>query len=170
MHRVGIGGLVLSVVLFAWGGPSNAGGNKEAKFEMTPDEKTLLELLNKSRAAKKLPPLKPNAILTKVARAHSANMLKQGKMAHVLDRKGVAQRVDAAGYDYRSVGENLAFCETRPDDKEPLPDIHKRWMNSKVHRDNILAKRFQEVGLGLARDDKGHVYCTQVFATLRKNR
>jgi uncharacterized protein YkwD len=50
----------------------------------------------------------------------------------------------------------------------PLEVIHKDWMNSKVHRDNILAERFKEVGLGLAAGSRGDVYFTQVFGTHRR--
>jgi len=168
MRRVSIGGLVLSLLLVASLGRALAQDKKGAKFELTADEKTLLELLNKSRAAKKLPALKPNAILTRVARAHSANMLKQEKMAHVLDGKNPGQRTHAAGYNYKSVGENVAFSESKGAEV-PLADIHTGWMNSKVHRDNILAPRFEEVGLGVARGTDGKVYYTQVFGTHRKN-
>src|SRR4051794_29532939 len=96
---------------------------KESELKLSEDEKAILKLLNDEREKEKLPPLKPNAILFKVARAHSANMAKQEKMAHVLDGKKPSQRVEEAGYDYRVVGENLAFGEN---DGEPVPlaDIH----------------------------------------------
>ncbi len=161
------GGLVLVLALLANRGPAEE--EKKAKFELTADEKTLLRLLNASRAEEKLPPLKANEVLTRVARAHSANMLKQGKMAHVLDDKTPAQRTLAAGYDYKSVGENVAFSEDARDSVKPA-DIHKGWMNSKPHRANILAPRFKEVGIGIARGPGGKIYYTQVFGTLRKNR
>jgi uncharacterized protein YkwD len=37
-----------------------------------------------------------------------------------------------------------------------------------VHRENILAKEFKEIGIGIARSSKGDVYYTQVFCTLQK--
>ena len=39
----------------------------------------------------------------------------------------------------------------------------KGWMNSKVHRENILDPAFTEIGIGVARNDKGEVYYTQDF-------
>ena len=39
----------------------------------------------------------------------------------------------------------------------------KGWMNSKVHRENILEPAFAEVGIGVARNDKGEMYYTQDF-------
>jgi uncharacterized protein YkwD len=138
----------------------------EPKFELTADEKELLKLLNESRAKEKLPPLTANPVLTRVARAHSANMHKQGKMTHDLDGKRVVQRVLAAGYDYRSVGENVGFS----DGPVPMAAVHDEWMKSKSHRAHIMAAKYTEVGLGLYRGPKGVTYYTQVFGTPRKKR
>lgn len=149
--------LVLMPALFV-----RAADKKEKpKLQMSDDEKKLLELTNQERARAKLPPLKPNLILFKVARAHSANMVKKGDMNHVLDGKNPAQRVLAAGYDYRSVAENIGFGEK----DAPLPKIMKGWMESKLHRENLLNRKYREVGLGIARDKNGDAYYTQVFGT-----
>ena len=91
--------------------------------------------------------------------AHAANMAKQHKMEHVLDDKNPAQRIEKAGYDYRSVGENIATGEKGA----TVDDVFKGWMESKVHRDNILSPKYDEIGLGLATDDKGETYYTQDF-------
>src|SRR5947209_675419 len=134
-----------------------------ARVGLSEAEKTILELTNKERARKDLPPLEPEAILFKVARAHSANMARKGEMKHVLDNKNPAQRVEEAGYDYGRVGENIAFSDgLRP------ADIVRGWMNSKLHRENILNPKFKHIGLGVARNDKDEVYYTQVFGTPRE--
>src|SRR5690242_13218414 len=98
------------------------------KFEMTKDEQKLMELVNKERAKEKLPELRPNPRLFKAARAHSANMAKQRKMEHVLDDKRPAQRVEAAGYDWGKVRENLLTADMTG---VPLQKIVKAWMDSK---------------------------------------
>src|SRR5947209_7305321 len=133
-----------------------------ARVQLSDAEKTILELTNKERARKDLPPLEPDPILCRVARAHSANMVRKGEMKHVLDGKNPAQRVDEAGYDYGRVGENIAFS----DGLHPA-EIVRSWMNSKVHRENILNSKFKHIGLGVARNDKDEVYYTQVFGTPR---
>jgi uncharacterized protein YkwD len=166
MRRDLAGGLVLVLALLACRGLA-AQEDKKAKFELTAEEKRLLKLLNESRAKAKLPPLKVNEVLTKVARAHSANMLKQGKMSHELDGKLPKDRVLDAGYEYRSVGENVASA-VGSGAPPPPEQIHKGWMNSKPHRANILSDRFQEVGIGVAHGRKGKSYYTQVFGTQRK--
>jgi len=134
------------------------------KFGISRDEQVFLDLTNKARAQEKLPPLTPNPILFQVARAHSANMLKQGTMEHELDGKKPAQRVEAAGYDYKRVGENIANSE----ENATLEMVMKALMDSKVHRENILKDNYSEIGVGIARNNKGEAYYTQVFATPRK--
>lgn len=138
---------------------------EDDKFDMSRDERTLLDLLNKEREKGKLPPLRPHALLFKAARGHSANMAKQEKLEHVLDGKTPGQRVLAAGYDYGKVSENIAVSDS---EKAPLTMIVKSWMESKTHRDNLLSDKVTETGLGMAKNEKGEVYFTQVFARPRK--
>ena len=90
-------------------------------------------------------------------------MAKQQKMAHVLDGKKPSERVADGGYDYAECGENVATWE-----ELSVPEVFDAWMKSKVHRENILADSFEEIGIGLARSDKGDVYFTQVFGTAQK--
>ncbi len=134
-------------------------------FEMTRDERRLLELVNKERAREDLPALRPHPLLFKAARAHSENMARQRKMEHILDGKRPSQRVEAAGYDWGKVTENLI---TADQSDVPLERIVKEWMNSKIHRDNILMKDVSETGLGIAKNAKDEIYYTQLFARPRK--
>jgi uncharacterized protein YkwD len=55
-------------------------------------------------------------------------------------------RVSAAGYRFRSLGENIAwgsgtFATPR--------SIMREWMDSPGHRDNILRAKFREIGIGV---------------------
>jgi uncharacterized protein YkwD len=137
------------------------------------DEQLILDLVNKARAEKKLPPFKANVILIKVARAHSANMAKQMKVAHVLDGKDPAQRVDEAKYDYADCNENLAFMSKNGNYQE----VFKRWMASPIHGPNIVGK-LEETGIGIVagkgKDEKDPkkvadgFYITQLFGTQQK--
>lgn len=138
---------------------------KEApKLEMTKEEKTLLDLLNKERTNKDLPALRPHPLLFKAARAHAQNMAKQRKMEHDLDGKKPWERVEAAGYNWGKVSENIAMAE---DGEPPLSAIVKEWMESKTHRENLLDSKVTETGLGIARNDKGELYYAQVLARPR---
>ena len=138
-------------------------GEQKPSVTLSNDEKTILELTNKARAEKNLPPLTVNPVLTAVARAHSANMAKQEKMDHILDGKSPFDRMRDAGYDFLKGGENIAACKAAIG----LPDILHAWMESKQHRENILHPEYTEIGLGLARDKGGQVYYTQLFGRPR---
>jgi uncharacterized protein YkwD len=159
--------VVLSALLLVpamWSAPLAGDEPKEKpKLEMSEQEKTLLELTNKERAKEKLPPLEVNPVLFKLARDHSANMAEKGEMNHVLDGKNPADRAKAAGYDYVRLAENIAAAEN-----SSMDDVMKGWMESKIHRDNILNKEVTEIGLGIARSGKGEDFYTQVFGKPRK--
>lgn len=156
--------VLLLVTLFV---PFTSADDKKTteKFEMTAEERKLMELLNQERAKEKLPALKPHPLLFVAARAHAANMAKQRKMEHELDHKKPPDRVSAAGYNWGKVSENIAMAENG---EPPLSVIVKQWMESKTHRENLLDKNITETGLGIGRNDKGEIYYAQVFARPRK--
>lgn len=158
LPRVLVCGVVLTVL-------TGADAPEDDKFKISDDEQIILDATNAVRKKEKLPALKANPVLFKVARAHSANMAKQGELNHVLDEKNPAQRVKAAGYEYRSVGENIAYGDFLKPEK--AMDL---WMDSPHHKENILRDTYQEIGIGIARNDKGEIYYTQVFGTQRKRR
>lgn len=136
----------------------------EDKFSPTKEEKKLLELVNAERKKEDKAPLKLSPLLTKLARAHSANMAKQRKLEHTLDDKTAFDRLRDAGYEFRKAGENIAYGEGKFD----LAEIWKGWMESEGHRNNILSGDYTEIGLGVGKNGKGEVYYTQVFAKPRK--
>ncbi|MGE3808080.1 MAG: CAP domain-containing protein [Gemmataceae bacterium] len=165
--EIGIGvardrkGVVYYTVLF--GGAGTSKSDPELGLDRLADEsQKILELTNKERAKEKLPPLKFNATLGKTAQGHSINMAKQLKLAHELDGKTPQDRIKEAGYRYQTAGENCAVSFTLDLDK-----IVEGWMNSPPHRANILNPKYTEIGIALARSDKGDYYATQVFATPR---
>src|SRR5947208_2966704 len=124
---------VLCGALLAWA----ADKDDTPRVKLSKEEQAILDLTNQAREKEKLPPLKANAVLTEVARAHSANMAKKGELKHVLDDKTPAQRVSDAGYEFRAVGENIAWGEGM----SPR-DIFKLWMGSEHHRENILREGY----------------------------
>lgn len=138
----------------------------DAKFEITKDEKKIMDLVNKERTKAKLPALRPHPLLFKAARAHSANMAKQQKMEHILDGKKPSQRLEAAGYNnWGKVRENLLTVDMK---NVPASKLVKAWMDSEDHRVNILSNDVSETGLGIATNAQGETYYTQIFARQRK--
>jgi uncharacterized protein YkwD len=134
--------------------------DEKPKVKLSDTEQKILDLTNQARQKENLPPLKPNPTLFEVARAHSANMAKQGKMEHVLDGKNPAQRLKETGYTYASMAENVAMGLNTP-----VATIFKSWMDSKLHRENILNGKLEEIGIGAARAADGTWYYTQEFGT-----
>jgi uncharacterized protein YkwD len=146
-----LGGLALLIAADRKDGP-----------RLSEEERAILTWANEVRAKEKLPALAPQAQLITAARVHSANMAKQKTLAHELDGKNVERRVLDAGYDYAEVGEILGGGDGQ------VPEFFKLWLKSPVHRAQLFHDPFREVGVAVARDDKGQLYCTVVFGVQRK--
>jgi uncharacterized protein YkwD len=145
-----------------------AADDKEKKdpprVELTDAEKAIVEMTNRERAKKGLPPLKPNPILTKVARGHSTNMGKQNKADHILsDGKSPGDRTKEGGYRFEVCGENVGWGDWTEKKRWTNQKMMDEWMNSQAHRENILHKEFTEIGVGIIETD-GKRFFTQLFA------
>jgi uncharacterized protein YkwD len=107
------------------------------------DEEGMLEMVNRERTSRGLQPLVMDSELQEVARAHARDMFKRGYFAHETpEGTDPFQRMDAAGIEYRTAGENLALAPT-------LEIAHEGLMNSPGHRANILNGDFGKVGIGV---------------------
>ena len=146
---------LICVVLVNWA--AFAADDKPA-IKLSNAEQKILDSTNQERAAAKLPPLKPNATLMKVARAHAANMANQGKMEHELDRKNPGDRIRDAGYVFSWYAENIAAGGGWS-----LDAVMQTWMESEGHRANILSDKVDEIGIGIVSDGKATTYYAQVF-------
>jgi len=116
--------------------------------------------VNEARREAGQPPLRLSQELSRVARAHSEAMAEGGFFDHT-DRSGrePADRVRIAGIAYRAVAENIQFNN----DVDPAPVAVREWLESPGHRENIMTARFELTGMGVAVDDSGGVYFTQLF-------
>jgi uncharacterized protein YkwD len=121
----------------------------------------VLRLVNAERANAGCGALTADSRLAAAAQAHSADMAANDYFSHT-GRNGsdVADRVEAAGYRWSAVGENIAKGQPTP------AAVMQAWMNSSGHRANILNCRFRNIGIGLAYDGRSPVW-TQDFGTPR---
>jgi uncharacterized membrane protein required for colicin V production len=121
-------------------------------------EEDLLEKLNSERIKQGLEPLEWCEQCAEVARSHSKEMYREGFFSHV-DTRGddPFERMDAAGIDFLSAGENLAVAPS-------VEEAHRGLMHSPDHRRNILRPAFTQVGIGIYNGPYG-LMCTQVFRT-----
>jgi uncharacterized protein YkwD len=114
----------------------------------------VLVQLNAIRTAHGLVPLKPNALLSAAAKAHSSEMLADGYFAHnshdgapFFKRLTPYSRPTAPGY--WSVGENLLWSSPNVDAASAL----RLWMASPEHRRNILTSSWREIGIAAIHAD-----------------
>jgi uncharacterized protein YkwD len=118
----------------------------------------LLALHNKARADAGVDPLTASIVLTAAASAHATWMAETERMSHTGDGgSSVSSRVKQAGYEFRMVGENIAYGSTTP------KGVFDLWWNSSGHRRNILRADYTEVGLALAKTSRGITYWCAVF-------
>jgi uncharacterized protein YkwD len=121
----------------------------------------ILWAVNAERQKAGLPALQWNSPLATAAYAHAANMARQNNLSHTLDGKGPADRISAAGYNYSSWAENIAW------NYASAQDTVTGWMNSPGHRANILNPNLTEAAAGFAYNAQGQPYDCMDFGRPR---
>lgn len=126
----------------------------------------MLARVNAARKRSGLKPLRLNGKLDRSAQRHAEDMLARGYFAHRSPAgTTVRERSKVAGYDWRNIGENIAFGQTS------VPEVVETWLDSPGHRRNILNPAFTELGVGLAlgkgQDGKYQVLWVQNFGAPR---
>jgi len=115
-------------------------------------EEDVLVLVNEARAAGAscggqsfgpADPLAMNAALRCAARVHSKDMLERNFFAHDNpDGEDPFVRMQQAGYEYFTAGENIAAGQPTP------AAVMQSWMSSPGHCSNIMNPDFTELGVG----------------------
>ena len=103
------------------------------------------DLTNALRKKKRRKALHFSATLTEAAQEHACYMAATGQMSHTgANGSQVQNRVEAVGYSWRFIAENVAMGQ-------PFPDsVVAAWRNSAGHRKNMLHKRARDIGIGVA--------------------
>lgn len=121
-------------------------------------EDEVIALVNKERTSRGLQPLVKNDVLSKLARLKSQDMIDKNYFDHESPTYGSPfDMMDVFGVNFCYAGENIACGQTNAD------LVVEAWMNSPGHMANILKKEYQEIGVGLAWDEEGYPYWTQMF-------
>ena len=108
-------------------------------------ESDVIDLVNAERLSQGLHPLAFDADLAEAARSHSEDMGTQDYFSHTgLDGRSPADRVDATGYSWSYLGENIACGQATPQ------AVMNSWMASSGHRNNILNANYCDIGVGYA--------------------
>ncbi len=131
-------------------------------------EAQVISLVNAERARAGLAPLAVNGQLGWAANRQSTNMAilsntygPDAAMQHTLLGSltpTATSRYDTAGYaNYGAWGENIAYGY------QSAQEVMAAWMNSPVHRANILNPAFNEIGVSMVVNAQGLIFWTQDF-------
>lgn len=133
-------------------------------------EADVLRLVNQQRAAgascgargsfAPAAALTPNARLAAAAYGHSRDMADNNYFSHdSLDGRSMADRINATGYTWSTIGENIAAGY------DSVQSVVSGWMSSDGHCANLMNPRFTELGMACARNDAStyRLYWTQEF-------
>ena len=125
---------------------------------LSAQEQTAGNLLNYDRARYNLSPLVIDPELSRIARIKSQDMRDNGYFAHTSPTYGdVRSMLRSFGYSFSAAGENIARHAT-------VEKAQAAFLSSPGHRQNVLSSAYTKVGVGVAVDEKGFIYLTQIFA------
>ncbi len=149
-------------------GGSDTGGTEPAACgseRNTASENEILSLINNARTSNGLPALTMDEKLTAAALRHSNDMACNDFVDHSgSDGTLWYDRITAEGYDYTTAKENIYVGD--PNFGGTAVGAFEWWMNSQIHRENILSDDITEVGIAYVYNaGSGYGgYYTTVFA------
>ena len=121
----------------------------------------VLQLVNEHRAGLGLPALKMNAMITKVAGTHSANMA-SGKVPFSHD--GFDDRVAMINKQIKTAN---AWAENVAEGPRTAKSVVDMWLHSPGHKKNIEGD-YNITGIGIVKGVDGQPYYTQIFLKKEK--
>lgn len=126
-------------------------------------ENEVVRLVNIERSNRGLGSLQANWQLSRVARYKSTDMRNLNYFSHTSPTYGSPfKMMEDFGLRFTAAGENIAMGQETP------KSVMTAWMNSPGHRSNILSSSFSEIGVGVAKDQHGRIYWTQMFMRAMK--
>ena len=124
-------------------------------------EGQLLQMINNARASNELPAYEVQSQLKNAAKVLTEDMACNNFVDHTgSDGSSWFDRITAQGYNYHDAAENILFGYGT------VPELaFNWWMNSAVHRGNILSSDLTQIGIAYALNPQtGASYYTLVFA------
>jgi uncharacterized protein YkwD len=132
-------------------------GQTQTQYDMAVQ---VVALVNSERAKVSCAALTMNDKLILAAQRQTQDMAVLGFFSHTNpdpSRATLGQRVDAVGYHWSSLGENIAAGYSTP------AIVMAGWMGSAGHKTNILNCAYTEIGVGYYVGGSYGSYWTQVF-------
>jgi len=130
--------------LSAVGAQAQRGYGQQGQGQFMPGAgEQLMALANEARAQAGAGPLKWDESLAAAARKHCFRMVAEGPIAHrYAGEADLSTRAADAGAHFDVIEENVAVG--------PSPsEIHEEWMNSPGHRENLLSRDVNKVGIAV---------------------
>jgi uncharacterized protein YkwD len=129
-----------------------------AQANGSPDEQALLQLANQSRAQHNLPPLRWDSNLAVAARNHLRWVLRNpNELLHQYPGEpDLVARGGNAGARFSTISENIAGHGQNP------AELQQTWMNSPVHRANLLDPKLNVVGIAVV-ESQGLLFAVEDF-------
>ena len=141
-------GVIAIVILLACAGSA---------YAQSAMEKQLLDLVNHERQKAGLNKLEWNDRLAAAALKHSQLLDQHHELSHQFaGEQSLLERAGATGARFNSVAENVAEA---PD----VETAHRGLMNSPGHRENILNRDYNAIGIAIVQDGQ-ELFVTQDFA------
>ena len=141
---------------FAWGlfiglfcAATLASGTGIASASTATDESRFVSKINHERSSRGLSTLSVRSDLVSAARKHSVAMANKGQIWH-------DPHTPYTVSGWTTYGENVGMG---PD----VDSLHQAFMNSPEHRDNILYRSFNQIGVGVVIGSDGTMYVTEIF-------
>lgn len=138
---------------------------RQTPFFANVSAKNIIALTNDFRRQYGLPEFQENQLLQKAAEEKAKDMELNKYFGHY-SPSGLSPWywIEKIGYPYYYAGENLAINFVYSE------DIVRAWLNSPAHRDNILNKNYQEIGVAVISGDfdgtgKNKIAVVQMFGT-----
>jgi uncharacterized protein YkwD len=127
-------------------------------------EQQLVALTNQARANAGRRALKVDSALTSIARWRSKDMIDRNYFSHAIPPSGksVFAVMSERGYCFNLAGENIGW-NTYPDDVATA-QIQQMFMNSPSHRENIMGRAWDVIGVGAYKGADGKKMWTVLFA------
>lgn len=121
----------------------------------------LAEIINAARNDAAVPALIINESLNNIAQQRSDDMAARGYFSHITpEGKSVYNYLFENGIMYSTAGENIQFCS--PPSMASPGLFFNTWMNSDVHRANMLNPYFTGAGIGASSNGESY-YIVLIF-------
>jgi uncharacterized protein YkwD len=110
----------------------------------------MFDAVNAQRDRRNRSPLRDDDALAALARSHAEDMVRRGYRSHTTP-EGVTyrDRLEAAGLNPDAAGENWVYVPRSSN--RPVQAGLTWFMNSRLHRRNVLSERYTRLGVGVAR-------------------